>query len=297
MRKRYKGLIFIILLIVATAIGLWLLRDSYIAVLDPKGAVGIHQRDLIILTFSLMLIVVIPVFALTIFIAWRYRAGNEKATYTPNWDHHRIAETIWWGLPMAIILVLGFVAWKSSHELDPYKPLNSATRPITIQVVALQWKWLFIYPEQGIASVNFLQFPEDTPLNFEVTADAPMNSFWIPSLGGQIYAMSGMKTKLHLIANETGDFNGSSANISGEGFAGMKFVARASSQSDFNNWVIAAKRSNKPLDQREYDDLVKPTEDNPRATYSSLDTGLYDRVIMKYMTPGSSTTEQAEHHH
>lgn len=297
MGKRYTGLILVILLIAASAVSVWLLRDTSMAVLDPRGAIGVHQRDLIVIAFALMLIVVIPVFALTFFIAWRYRAGNTKAKYTPNWDHHRVAESIWWGLPMAIILILGVIAWKSSHELDPYRSLDSAVKPVTIQVVALQWKWLFIYPEQKVASVNFVQFPEHTPVNFVITADAPMNSFWIPSLGGQVYAMSGMETKLHLIANETGDFNGSSANISGEGFSGMTFVARSSNQSDFDNWVYTARQSDTPLDRPVYDELAKQSHDNPVKTYSSVDTGLFGGIIDKYMMPGMQQNHKMESVH
>lgn len=180
---------------------------------------------------------------------------------------------------------MGILVWKSSHELDPFKPLESNRKPVRVQVVALQWKWLFIYPEQNIATVNFLQFPEQTPINFEITADAPMNSFWIPELGGQIYAMPGMKTKLHLIANEEGNFRGSSANLSGRGFAGMTFIAKASSQLEFEDWVESIRESSNFLNLREYNRLAEPSENNPVASYVLQKKDLYDWIVKKYMVP------------
>ena len=164
-----------------------------------------------------------------------------KAKHAPDWEHNYIAEYCWWGVPIVIIVILAVTTWKSSHDLNPFKPIESEKKPLAIQVVALHWKWLFIYPEQGIATVNFVQFPEKTPINFEITSDAPMNSFWIPQLGGQIYAMPAMRSKLHLIANEIGSFRGVSANISGKGFAGMTFTAKSSSEEDFDAWVQSGK--------------------------------------------------------
>jgi cytochrome o ubiquinol oxidase subunit 2 len=232
-----------------------------------------------------MLIVVIPVFVLTFGIAWKYRASNTKAKYSPDWDHNRTAETIWWLIPTAIIGVLAIITWQSSHDLDPYKALDSARKPVTVQVVALQWKWLFIYPEQGIASVNMLEFPEDTPVNFEITGDAPMNSFWIPQLGGQVYAMAGMTTKLHLMADKPGNYDGSSANLSGQGFAGMRFTAKAVTQADFDAWTTSMRRSPTALTTSEYNNLAKPSENNAVKSYVATEPDLYDRIIMKYMMP------------
>lgn len=283
------------------------LQSNNIAVLNPKGLIANQERDLMVTATLLMLIVVIPVFILTFFIAWKYRASNKKAKYTPEWDHNRVIETIWWVIPLALIMVLSVMIWKSSHDLDPFKPIETSVKPLTIQVVALQWKWLFIYPESKLASVNFIQFPEDTPINFEVTADAPMNSFWIPSLGGQIYAMSGMSTKLHLMADEVGDFKGSSANISGRGFSGMRFTARASSKVDFETWLQSVKQSEVPLSMDEYNKVARPSENHPAVYYSSVEEGLYNKVIMKYMVPmldhhgsdhdGTSQKSESGHHH
>jgi cytochrome o ubiquinol oxidase subunit 2 len=223
--------------------------------------------------------------------AWKYREGNEHAKYSPNFDSSRKLESIWWGVPFAIIFVLSIITWSSSHDLDPFKPLSAAGKPVNVQVVALQWKWLFIYPDYNIASVNFLQTPTNTPVNFEITSDAPMNSFWIPQLGGQVYAMSGMTTHLHLMAGRGGDYSGKSANISGKGFAGMTFTARASSQSDFNVWVARVSQKNNNLTLETYNELAKPSENNPTAYYSSVDKTLYDTVVSKYMAPGGSSHE------
>lgn len=251
-----------------------------IAVLNPQGMIALKERNLLITATLLMLIIVIPVFILTFFIAWKYRASNTKATYSPELDHNALIESIWWALPCLIILVLAIMAWKSSHELDPFRPLANEKKPITIQVVALQWKWLFIYPEEKIATVNFFQFPEHTPINFELTADAPMNSFWIPELGGQVFAMPKMRTKLHLIANALGSFRGSSANLSGTGFSGMHFIAKASSEADFHAWIESVKQSSDVL---EYDKLASPSVDNPAAFYLLKDEDLFNQIVMKYM--------------
>jgi cytochrome o ubiquinol oxidase subunit 2 len=292
MRKNFKFLIPVVLLIGAVALATWLLSGHNVAVLNPGGIIADKQRNLMILSTLIMLVVVIPVFVLTFVISWRYRAGNTKAKYTPDWDHHRWYETIWWGLPLAIIAILSVIIWQSSHELDPYRPLASDKKPVTIQVVALQWKWLFIYPEHNIASVNYIQFPVDTPVNFEITADAPMNSFWIPQLGGQVYAMAGMKTTLHLEANKLGSYDGVSANLSGQGFAGMKFVAKASLEGDFYNWLSVVKQSPGTLNTGEYAKLTLPSENNPVAYYPSVENGLYDKVIMKYMMPQKQTDSE-----
>ncbi len=286
MNKKYKLTILVVFVLgVAGLLGVLFFGGSNMVVLNPKGTIADKQRALMIVATLLMLLIVIPVFALTFGIAWKYRAGNTSAKYTPEWDGSHIAETIWWLVPLAIISVLAVIAWRSSHELDPYKRLDTAAKPITIQVVALNWKWLFIYPEQDIATVNVVQFPEKTPVNFEITADAPMNSFWIPQLGGQVYAMAGMKTQLHLMADGVGSYAGSSANLSGQGFAGMKFRATSSSQADFDQWVRSAKHSPNRLSKSAYKSLAKPSQNNPPAYYSARDEHLYDTVIMKYMMP------------
>lgn len=256
-----------------------------ISVIFPAGNIALKQRNLLLIIQAIMLLVVIPVYILTFIFSWRYRADNKNAKYDPELEDHMVAEVVWWTLPLVIVIVIGAFTWVKTYELDPYKPIVSEKKTLKIDVVALQWKWLFIYPEEKIATVNFFQFPKETPVHFEITADAPMNSFWIPSLGGQIYAMPGMKTELHLIANEDGEFRGSSANISGEGFAGMHFIAKASSEGEFQKWVTSVKGSKNTLDFEEYQKLAAPSENNPVELYQLKDENLLHQIIMKYMAP------------
>ncbi len=225
---------------------------NHIAILFPKGIIALEERNLLFIIQAIMLLVILPVYLFTFIFSWRYRADNTKAKYDPDLIDNRLAEYIWWGVPCVLTLIVSVLTWVKTHQLDPYKPIENGKKQMTIQVVALQWKWLFVYPDEKIATVNFVQFPKQTPISFEITADAPMNSLWIPHLGGQIYAMPNMKTKLHLIADEEGDFRGSSANLSGEGFAGMHFITRASSEEDYRRWVELAKQSSKSLDLVEY---------------------------------------------
>ncbi len=276
---------FAVLFVAVAVMAVFFLHDKELAVLHPKGMIGLKERDLLVIATLLMLIVVIPTLILAFAFAWRYRAGKRKAKYDPDWDHHDAAEIIWWTIPFIIIVILSVITWKGCLELDPFKPIESENPTIKIQVVALDWKWLFIYPEENIATVNFFQIPEQTPIEFEITADAPMNSFWLPQLGGQIFAMSGMKTKLHLIADESGEFRGSSANISGAGFSGMTFTAKACSEEDFEEWVASVKESNEMLDIEEYEQLAKPSEYVPPLFYSAAEEGLFDWIVMKYMMP------------
>lgn len=285
MSKQYIFLTILLSVVALTLLGLVFHYGDTIAMLNPKGLIAFKERDLMIIATVLMLIVIIPVFILAIAMAWEYRATNKEAAYTPNWDFNLTAESIWWGFPFIIVIILSFVTWQSSHELDPYKPLQSSIKPLRIQAVALQWKWLFIYPEQKIATLNYLQIPQETPINFEISADAPMNSLWIPELGGQIYAMPGMKSKLHLIADDVGDFRGSSANISGEGFAGMTFTVKSTTQEEFDKWVKDAQQSSKSLDQKTYEKMAKPTSYDPEATYKLEKQDLFDWIVMLPMRP------------
>jgi len=287
MSKQLKITFLLLFLFMLVTVGLIFAYSGDIAVLSPKGMIAEKQKQLLLIAVSLMLIVVIPVFALTFGIAWKYRANNQKAKYHPKWGDSLLAEAIWWGIPFIIIIILGVFTYKSCHELDPFKPLVSDKKPVRIQVVALQWKWLFIYPDYDIATVNYIQFPEQVPINFEITADAPMNSFWIPDLGGQVYAMAGMRSKLHLIADKEGQFRGASSNISGKGFAGMFFYADATSQEGFQSWVDSVKRSSPSLDLEEYDSLVLPSEYVPPSYYRLEDDGLFDQIMNKYMAPMS----------
>lgn len=286
---RYKvvGFIFLISLVCMLVVIYFSAKD--VVVLNPQGSIAAQQKELLIIATLLMLLVVIPVFLLTFFIVWKYREGNNKAKYQPNWDHSRLAETIWWGFPLLIIGILAVITWISTHELDPYRPIESSKNPVEVQVVALEWRWLFIYPEHDVASLNYLQIPEKTPINFTLTSDAPMNSFWIPSLGGQVYAMSGMSTKLHLQAHTQGIYEGSSANLSGEGFAGMRFQAESVSNTAFTQWVQKT-QSEQPLNEITYATLSKPSTDTAPRAFSLDDPSLYDKIVMKYNTPSKNTS-------
>lgn len=285
MKKAIKILIWALFLVVALAFLVEFISNHNIPVLNPKGMIGQQQKELIIVCFLLMCLVVVPVFIMMPLFAIKYREGNKKAKYTPDWGHSTLAEIIWWGVPFVIIVVLGVITWTSTHALNPYKDIVNGKKPISIQVVALDWKWLFIYPEQGIATVNYIQFPENTPINFSISADAPMNSFWIPQLGGQIYSMPGMTTKLSLIASEKGEYRGLSSNISGTGFAGMTFKAVASSDDEFESWVANVKSSPRSLDDTEYKELVKQSSYVKPIYYSSVQDGLFNKIVMKYMSP------------
>ena len=262
--------------------------------LDPVGQIGVDEKNLIITATLLMLLVVVPVILMTLVFAWKYRASNKNATYAPKWSHSTKIEVVIWTVPILIIIALGVITYKSTHALDPYRPIESDVKPVTIEVVAMDWKWLFIYPEQGIATVNKIVFPANTPVNFRITSDTVMNSFFIPGLGGQIYAMAGMQTKLHLIANKNAELDGISANYSGAGFTGMKFKAIATSQAEFDAWVSEVKASPKQLDTAEYEALTKPSQNNPVELYSSVKPNLFQTIIDKYegMKPGKPVNHE-----
>ena len=276
----YKKSIGAISLLVASL----LLGGCDMVLMDPKGAVGVEQKKLILTAIGLMLIVVIPVIIMAIAFAVKYRQSNKSATYRPNWGHSNKIELVVWTIPIIIIIILGTITWKTTHELDPYQPLVSDQKPITIEVISTDWKWVFIYPEQGIATVNEIAFPTGVPVNFKITSDSVMNSFFIPALGGQIYAMAGMQTKLHLIANEPGTYKGISSSYSGAGFSDMKFNAIATpTQEDFDEWVQKVKASPKTLDTMQaFDELAKPSQKVPVTYFSSVKPNLYADIVMKF---------------
>jgi cytochrome o ubiquinol oxidase subunit 2 len=269
----------------------WASGAATMSVIDTRGTVGNAERNTLYTATLIMLLIVVPVFILTFLIAIKYRATNKKSTYKPEWDSSKKLETIWWGLPILIVTVLSVITWQTSHSLDPYKAIDSEKKPLQVQVVALQWKWLFLYPEHNVASINELAIPVDRPIEFTITSDAPMNSFWIPQLGGQIYAMAGMSTKLHLMADEEGDYTGVSANLSGKGHANMDFITKARSESMFKEWVRIASSSNTNLSDALYEDIRK-AGDYDRVMHMKLeDPTLYERVISRY------SDSEMEHEH
>ncbi len=256
-----------------------------IDVIFPSGWVAAEERDLLFIIQALMLFVIVPVYVLTFVFSWKYSAQNPHGIYDPDLVDNKLAEIIWWGFPLVMTIIVCALTWIKTEQLDPFKPLVSDKKPITIQAIALQWKWLFIYPEEKIASLNFLQIPKDTPIQFEITSDAPMNSLWIPDLAGQIYAMPGMRTKLNLISSHLGDSRGSSANISGTGFAGMNFIARTSSEEDYHHWIEEGQKMTKKLDLDEYKKIAAPSSNVPAELFQLGDKKLFHQIIYKYMHP------------
>lgn len=275
----------IALIILSVGVSL-LLGGCHLEILNPKGMIAAKEARLLIDATILMLIIVIPTILLSIYVYWKYRASNKKAKYQPGWSHSTAIEIVCWGVPSIIIIILAIMTWVGSHELDPYKPLEGKGKPIIIQAISLNWKWLFIYPNKHIATVNFLQIPVDKPVRFLITSDAPMNSLEIPQLAGQIYAMGGMRTKLNIIANKEGDYRGLSTNFSGQGFAGMHFVVRVSSEKKFDQWVkYAQQHAKQALTVPAYNKLTLPTENNPVEYFSPVADNLFNKVIMKFMKP------------
>lgn len=251
-------------------------------ILDPAGPIAAKEKQLILISTALMLLVVMPVIILTLFFAFWYRSSNTRAHAMPNWAHSNAIEAVVWIVPLLIVITLGWLAWTTTHALDPYRPLASEEKTLEIDVVALDWKWLFVYPELNIATVNEVAFPIDTPVQFRVTSDTVMNSFFIPGLAGQIYAMAGMRTELHLIATRTGTFEGLSANYSGAGFSGMRFKALATTREGFDAWARKVASSGKPLDERAYEALASEKANSPVIQYAPGNPGLLVSLINKY---------------
>ena len=273
-----------------------LLASCNMVVLDPAGDVARQQGDLIVISTVLMLLIIVPVMALTIFFAWRYRAANKDATYKPDWDHSTQLELVIWSAPLLIIICLGAVTWVATHLLDPYRPLARTgpgqaiaanVKPLEVDVVALDWKWLFIYPDQGVATVNELALPVNRPVRFRISSSSVMNSFYVPALAGQIYAMPGMETKLHGVFDKTGEFEGFSANYSGWGFSQMRFKVKSLPATEFDDWVVATKAASEgDLDRPAYLKLEKPSQKEPVRRFAATEPQLFDAVVNMCVEPG-----------
>ncbi|MBA4012204.1 MAG: ubiquinol oxidase subunit II [Phenylobacterium sp.] len=264
-------------------------------VLDPAGDIAVQQRNLIYTSTGLMLLIIVPVIVLIIVFAWRYRAGNREATYDPDFDHSTSLELAIWAGPLLIIIALGALTWSSTHLLDPFRPLDriaagkptvAGEAPLTVQVVAMDWKWLFIYPEQGIATVNELVLPVDRQVRFDITSTNMMNTFYAPTLAGMVYAMPGMRSQLHAVLNRPGDYEGFSANYSGEGFSDMRFRLRGVDAAGFETWVVQTK-SAAALSTPAYLALAKPSEKVPPAYFGSVEPDLFHRVLNRCVPPGT----------
>jgi cytochrome o ubiquinol oxidase subunit 2 len=273
--------------------------------LDPAGDIALQQRDIIYISTALMLLIIVPVMALTVIFAWRYRAKNKDATYDPDFDHSTALELVIWSAPLLIIICLGALTWWSTHLLDPFRPLNRISaekpidrkvKPLVVQVVSLDWKWLFIYPEQGVASINQLALPVDRPVRFDLTSTNMMNTFYAPTLAGMIYTMPGMRSTLHAVLNKPGQFKGMSGNYSGAGFSYMNFTLTGVDQRGFDAWVAKAKAANAPLDTARFIELEKPSERVPPMLFSAVEGNLFDRVYNRCVRPGTPCMSQTMQH-
>ena len=281
-----------------------LLAGCNVVVMQPSGDIAAQQRDLIIASTGLMLLIILPVMALTLLFAWRYRQSNTDAAYDPDWHHSTRLEVVIWAAPLAIIIALGALTWMSTHTLDPFRslrrldasrPIGKDVKPLIVEVVALDWKWLFFYPDLGIATVNEIAAPVDVPIQFRITSATVMNSFFVPALAGQIYAMAGMETKLHAVINKEGEYHGFSANYSGAGFSRMHFKFHGLTQANFDGWVAKVKREGKALDRAGFIELEKPSEQEPVRYYASAENGLYDAILNLCVAPGKMCAREMMH--
>ncbi|MFC4594264.1 ubiquinol oxidase subunit II [Sphingobium tyrosinilyticum] len=270
-------------------------------VMSPAGDVAVQQRDLILISTLLMLLIILPVMAMTIWFAWRYREQAQAKDYDPDWDHSTSLELLIWSAPLLIIIALGAITWTSTHLLDPYRPIeridsarkvDPAAKRLQVEVVALDWKWLFIYPELGIATVNELAAPVDQPIEFKITSATLMNSFFVPALAGQIYAMPGMQTVLHAVANKPGNFEGFSANYSGAGFSNMRFRFKAMDQATFGRWVAQVKASKAKLDRAAYVKLEQPSEKVPPMYFTGVEPKLFHAALNMCAQPGKRCMDE-----
>ncbi len=266
-------------------------------VMNPMGDIALQQRNLVIFATALMLLIVIPVIALVGIFAWKYRASNEDARYEPDWDHSTQLELVIWAAPLLIVICLGAVTWVGTHLLDPYRPIGRiakgrplvpGTVPLEVQVVALDWKWLFIYPQYGFATVNELAAPVDRPIRFRLTSSSVMNAFYVPTLAGMIYTMPSMETKLHAVINKQGNYAGFSSNYSGAGFSGMRFRFHGMDDAKFTAWVARNKASSLTLSRANYLKIEKPTENALVMRFASVAPGLFDAVVNRCVRPGTT---------
>jgi cytochrome o ubiquinol oxidase subunit 2 len=274
---------------------LLLLSGCDAVVLSPSGFVADQQRDLLITSTLLMLIIVIPVMGLTVFFAWRY-SEKRSARYEPNWSHSTNLELVIWAAPLAIIICLGAITWVGTHLLDPFRPLEEVSdrrpvpqdaQPLQVQVVAMDWKWLFIYPQYGVASLNDVAAPVDRPIEFSLTSQSVMNAFFVPALSGMIYAMPSMESKLHAVINVPGEYEGFSSNYSGAGFSGMRFAFHGLDQADFDVWVGKARLNGEDiLDRARYLELAEPSENVAPIGFGDVDPELFDRIVNRCVEEG-----------
>lgn len=279
-------------LLTALLIGAATLGGCTEGVLDPKGPIAVAELQILLNSTGIMLAIVIPVMLATLGVGFWFRASNERAHYRPNFKYSGRIEMLVWSIPLMTVLLVGAVAWIGAYDLDPPKPIASSVKPVKVQVVSLDWKWLFIYPEQGVASVNQLKIPVGTPVSFDLTSSGVMNSFFVPQLAGQIYTMAGMVTHLNFQANYSGTYRGMSANFSGDGFSDMHFPVDAVPPEIFSQWVASTRGVGPVLDAQAYTDLVKPSKAVAPFTYRSIAPGLFADILSRVTYPVSMGAEQ-----
>jgi cytochrome o ubiquinol oxidase subunit 2 len=270
----------------ASAAACWLLTACQPAILDPRGPIGAAEKTILIDSLVIMLAIVVPTILATLGVAWWFRASNRRALYRPDWEFSGSIEIVVWSIPLMTIILLGGVTWIGAHELDPAKPLPSSAKPVEIQVVSLDWKWLFIYPEQHVASVNRLVVPAGVPLHFTLTSASVMNTFFVPQLGSMIYTMNGMATQLYLQADEPGTYAGLSGHFSGDGFSDMHFQVRALPAEDFTAWVAATRQAGSPLGAERYSALARQSIAEPPSTFGDVAPGLFEQIVSLHLPPG-----------
>jgi len=271
---------------IVAAAGLFLLTSGCNrGILDPVGPVGAAEKTILINSTAIMLAIIIPTMIATVAFAFWFRRGNSKATYRPDWEYSGAVEMVVWGIPVLTIMLLGGIAWIGSHDLEPSKPLDSPVKPVNVQVVSLDWKWLFIYPEQGVATVNQLVVPAGTPINYQLTSATVWNVFSVPQFGTMIYTMPRMTTRLNLQADRQGVYDGFSAHFSGDGFPGMQFKAHVLPPQQFAAWAQGARGKGGPLDGRAYAELSKPSSYVKPMTYGAVAPGLFDAIVANKAPP------------
>src|SRR5947207_6347142 len=275
-------------IVLIALIGVATLGGCTEGVLDPKGPIAAAERQILSNSLGIMLAIVIPTILATLGVAWWFRSSNRRAGYLPNFDYSGRLEMLVWSIPAMTVLLVGGVAWVGSHDLDPRKLMSSTAKPVRVQVVSLDWKWLFIYPDQGIATVNQLTIPVGAPISFELTSSGVMNSFFVPQLGSQIYTMAGMVTRLQLQADHPGTYRGMSAQFSGEGFADMYFNVEAVAPEKFSEWVDATRNVGMELNTTTYAQLAKPSAAVAPFTYRSVAPGLFDNILVSEMQSGGA---------
>jgi cytochrome o ubiquinol oxidase subunit II len=254
-------------------------------VLDPHGAVGAAERQVTLNALAVMLVIVVPTILVAVAFAWWFRASNPRAQRRPHFAYSGRVELIVWSIPLLAIVFIGGLIWSGSHRLDPFAPLQSPGKPLEVQVVSLDWKWLFIYPEQSVATVNQLVVPTGVPVHFSLTSGSVMNSFWVPQLGGMVATMNRMATQLSLQADDAGDYYGESAQFSGDGFSEMHFLVHAVSADEFGRWLSATRQSGAALDAASYAGLARQSHDVQPFTYRSVEAGLFDAVVKQQIPP------------